>query len=81
MRDTSQQQQETYFARLAALGEEGRGRIVGRLTSGVRRLAEIGIRQQFPTASVQEVRARLATRLYGRVVALRFVDSVPDDAV
>jgi hypothetical protein len=81
MRDTSPQQQELYFSRLAAIGEEARGRIVGRLTAGVRRLAEMGIRQQFPAASAEEVRARLAVRLYGRQMALRFVATIPDDAV
>ena len=81
MRDTSPHQQDLYFSRLSALGQEGRGRLVGRLTAGVCRLAEIGIRQQFPAAPAEEVRARLAVRLYGRRTALRFVASIPDDAV
>ncbi len=81
MRDTSPRQQQVYYSRLAALGEEGRGRLVGRLTSGVRRLAELGIRQRFPNASTEEVRARLAVRLYGRAAALRLAGVVPDDAI
>jgi hypothetical protein len=80
MQDTSRAQQEIYFSRLAALGEEARGRIAGRLTAAVRRMAEAGLRQQFPAASDGEIRARLAVRLYGRTVALHFVDAVPDDA-
>jgi hypothetical protein len=51
------------------------------LTMAVRRLAEIGIRERHPQAGDAEVRARLVVRLYGRDVARRLHQEVPDDAV
>jgi hypothetical protein len=50
------------------------------LTRAVRELAEAGIRQRHPTASDEEVRVRLAVRIYGRDTARRFFGSIPDDA-
>lgn len=54
MRDTDTKQQQVYYQRLAALTQEQRGRMVGRLTAGVRRLAEAGTRQRHPAASDEE---------------------------
>jgi hypothetical protein len=51
------------------------------LTCMTRELAAAGIRQRHPDASEQEVRARLAVRLYGRVVAERLFGRVPPDAL
>ena len=51
------------------------------LSRSVRALAEAGIRQRHPTAGVEEVKVRLAVRLYGRAAAERLFAAVPDDAV
>jgi hypothetical protein len=51
------------------------------LTRTVRELAAAGIRQRHPAASAEEVRVRLAVRIYGRETARRLFESIPDDAV
>jgi hypothetical protein len=51
------------------------------LSSAVRQLAEAGLRMRHPGASDQELRVRLAVRLYGRAAAVRLFATVPDDAV
>lgn len=50
------------------------------LSMAVRRMAEIGLRQRYPDATPEEIRARLAVRLHGREAALRLYGMVPDDA-
>lgn len=52
-----------------------------KLSMAVRELALAGIRERHPEASEQEVRVRLAVRLYGREAATRLFGAVPDDAV
>lgn len=52
-----------------------------KLSRAVRELALAGIRQRHPEAGEQEVRVRLAARLYGRAAAVRLFGAVPDDAV
>ena len=83
MRDTTQRRQDDYSARLARLTPEQRLRMAASLSSGVRRLAEAGIRQRHPQAGAEEVRVRLAVRLYGRGAASRLFGAfaVPGDAV
>jgi len=51
------------------------------LTRMVRQLAVAGIKQRHPGASLDEIRVRLAVRLYGREIARRLFEHVPDDAV
>jgi hypothetical protein len=51
------------------------------LTRMVRALAVAGIRARHPAAAEDEIRVRLAVRLYGRAVAERLFVAVPDDAV
>jgi hypothetical protein len=46
----------------------------------VRQLAEAGIRARHPAASDDEVRQRLAVRLYGRAAAQRLFETIPGDA-
>jgi hypothetical protein len=51
------------------------------LTRTVRELAVTGIRQRHPAASEDEVRVRLAVRLYGREVGRHLFGAIPDDAL
>ena len=68
-----------YWELLRRQSAADKARIVAALTAGVRRMAELGIRHAHPQASDEEVRARLATRIYGREIACRFF-TVPTDA-
>lgn len=79
--DTSPERVRQYNERLRALTPAERGRILVSLTTGVRRMAELGIRQRFPGISEDEVRVRLAVRLYGRSLAARVFPEIPEDAV
>jgi hypothetical protein len=56
-------------------------RIAVALSMAVRRLTEAGICERHPLANEQEVQVQLVARLYGREVALRAFQEVPDDAV
>lgn len=80
MNDTHPRAARFYFETLGSMSPEERGRIVSSLSRGVRRLAEAGLRHQHPQASDEEIRARLAVRLYGRR-AVESVLRVPDDAL
>lgn len=51
------------------------------LSKMVRELAIAGIRSRHPLATDEEVRVRLAVRLYGRENAGRLFGRVPNDAV
>jgi hypothetical protein len=51
------------------------------LTRTVRELAIAGIRERHPDASADEIRVRLAVRLYGREQAAKLFGPVPADAV
>jgi hypothetical protein len=51
------------------------------LSAAVRELAEAGLRHRNPAASDEEIRVRLAVRLYGRTCAQRLFRSVPADAI
>lgn len=79
--DTSPERLRQYIEHLRRLTPAERGRILVSLTTGVRRLAELGIRQRFPNISEDEVRVRLAVRLYGRSTAARAFPVIPEDAV
>ncbi len=71
MQDTSPAQLERYYELLRSLSPEERGRIMGGLCRGARKLAEEGIRQAHPDASSEEQREQLTVRLYGATVARR----------
>ncbi len=76
MQDTSPAAEKRYFELLAAKSPMERLEITIRLCTVVRKLAEAGIRAQYPDASSDEVRAKLAERLYGRHVAMRLFPTV-----
>lgn len=80
--DTSPEAMARYVELLRAQSPVDRLRTASALTMAVRRLAETGIRQQHPNASDEEVRVRLAVRIYGREVASRLfgAEAVPEDA-
>lgn len=81
MRDTSPEADARYHDFLRALAPERRLETSMKLSRAVRELALAGIRERHPEADEQEVRVRLAVRLYGRVAATRLFGTVPDDAV
>ena len=78
--DTSPDAIDRYHEGLRRLPAHERARIADGLTTSVRQLAEAGIRARHPEATDEEVRCRLAVRLYGRAVAERFFAAVPADA-
>lgn len=78
--DTSPAADERYHELLRRMPPEKRLEAAMRLSLGVRELALAGIRQRFPFASEQELRVRLAVRLYGRVSAARAFRDIPSDA-
>jgi hypothetical protein len=69
--DTSPDAQRRYEELLRAQTPAQRLAIAVSLTGAVRTLAVAGIRAAHPNASVGEIDARLATRMYGAEVALR----------
>ncbi len=81
MRDTSPEADARYHNLLRALAPERRLETAMKLSRAVRELALAGIRERHPEAGEQEVRVRLAVRLYGRDAATRLFGTVPDDAV
>jgi len=65
---------------LESLGSDCR--TAAALTTGVRSLAEAGLRLRHPGATEQELRIRFVVRIYGRAAAERlFKDRVPADAI
>ncbi|MBI5543234.1 MAG: hypothetical protein HY901_05060 [Deltaproteobacteria bacterium] len=69
-----------YYAKLRALTPAQRAEVASRLSAAVRMAAETALRQRHPHASDEEIRCRLAVRLYGRAVALQVFGSIPADA-
>ena len=78
-RDTHPEAMARYAERLRGLGPGERLDIAAGLSSGVRSLAEAGIRRRHPSADEAEVRCRLAALLYGRAAAERLFGTVPAD--
>ena len=79
MRDTSPVALERYYELLRARTPLARLAAAVDLSSAVRQLAEASIRAAEPDASAAVVRARLASRLYGREVAARLFPGVELD--
>jgi len=79
-RDTAPAAATLYRARIGALPGARRLAIAAQISSGVRALAEAGLRHRHPRASDAELRCRLVALLYGRRVAERLFGSVPKDA-
>jgi hypothetical protein len=78
-RDTTPEMAARYDAMIRALPGARRLELAASLSSGVRALAEAGLRSRHPTASETELRCRLAALLYGRAVAERLFEDVPAD--
>lgn len=79
MVDTSPQADERYHELLRRMPPSMRLEAAMRLAQAVRELAVAGIRARHPGADDQELRVRLAARLYGRDCARRLFGQVPDD--
>jgi hypothetical protein len=79
--DTDIRAQRRYCELLTRLTPAQRLRVAASLSSAVRELALAGLRQRHPQADEQELRRRLAVRLYGREVGVRLYGSIPDDAI
>jgi hypothetical protein len=79
MRDTSERAQERYYELLRAQAPAARLATAVRLSSVLRELAEAGVRNADPEASAHVVRARVASRLYGRETASRLFPGVKLD--
>jgi hypothetical protein len=79
--DTGAEQLRRYHERLRQLTPAQRLWQACALTMSVRALAEAGIRLRHPGATPEEVRVRLAVRLYSRAAARRLCREIPDDAV
>ena len=80
LRDTAPAMEKRYHERIGQLSGAERLEIAAQLSSGVRAMAEAGLRQRHPGAPPEELRCRLVVLLYGRDVAARIFTAVPDDA-
>jgi len=80
LRDTAPAMEKRYHERIGQLSGAERLEIAAQLSSGVRAMAEAGLRHRHPGASEEELRCRLVVLLYGRDVAARLFPAVPDDA-
>jgi hypothetical protein len=80
MGDTSAHAQARYVELLRQRTPRERLAISVSLSRAVRELVVSALRAQSPDAGEEEIRARLAVRLFGRAVAERIVRAVPDDA-
>lgn len=78
-RDTAPEMAARYDAMIRALPGARRLEIAASLTSGVRALAEAGLRSRHPGASDDEIRCRLTALLYGRAFAEQHFRDVPAD--
>lgn len=79
--DTPMAAQRRYAELLSAQAPVARLAQALSLSTAVRELALAGIRARHPHALDDEIRARLAVRLYGRDTALRIFARVPLDAI
>lgn len=80
-RDTPPRSRDRYHELLAAQKPYERLAQSVRLTRMVRELAVEGMRARHPEAGEEELRVRLAVRLYGRAIAERLFGEVPADAL
>lgn len=80
MLDTSPEQRRRYYELLRALTPEQRAQKAASLSRSVRALVTASLQRDHPLAGPAELRARLATRLYGREQAARAFGPLPDDA-
>lgn len=80
MLDTSPEARRFYYARLAALKPSARLAMMYSQSRMIRAVAEAAIRKEHPGLTPEELRARLAVRLYGRETAERVLGAIPPDA-
>lgn len=80
LRDTAPAMEKRYNERIGQLSGAERLEVAAQLSSGVRAMAEAGLRHRHPGASEEELRCRLVVLLYGRDIASRIFATVPDDA-
>ncbi len=81
MQDTTPVALDRYHQLLRAQAPHQRLAKAVALTRAVRELAIAGLRQRHPGAPEQEIRVRLAVRLYGADAARRLFGQIPSDAV
>lgn len=81
MDDTGEKANRRYHELLRARAPHERLAQAVSLTKMVRDLAVAGIKSRHPAADADEIRIRLAVRLYGRDAAERLFGRIPDDAV
>jgi hypothetical protein len=77
--DTSARADEVQFALLRAMTPQQRAEIFTGLTLAVQELAMAGLRQQYPHATDDELRLRLAARRLGPDVVKRVWGWSPDE--
>jgi len=70
-----------YLELLRASTMEQRWNALSEVFARARVLCELGLRSRHPAADDEEIRKRLAVRLYGRKTAERLAGALPDDAV
>jgi hypothetical protein len=80
MLDTSPRARRFYFERLGILSPAERLALMNESSRMIRSLAEAAIRKEYPRSPPDELRARLAVRLYGREIVRRVLRTVPEDA-
>lgn len=80
MRDTPRTERDQYFERLASLSIEERARLLSAATARMRTFVRAGLAHFHPNANDDELRIRMAVRLYGRAAAERIFKNVPADA-
>ena len=78
--DTDAEQRRRYFEKLAGMTPQERARVIARASARMRSVVLAGLRHFHPAADEQELRVRLAVRLYGRDAAARMFGTVPLDA-
>ena len=80
MLDTSPEAKRFYFERLARLTRTERLALMRESSRMIRRLAEASLRREHPNATPEELRTRLAVRLYGRAAVEGLLGPLPADA-
>jgi hypothetical protein len=80
MLDTTPAARRFYYQPLSRMSSRERLALMNDSSRMVRAVAESAIRREHPAASAEELRARLAVRLYGREVVRRVLPSIPEDA-
>ncbi len=79
-RDTSEHADEVQFELLRAMTPQQRAEIFTALTLAVQDLAMAGLRLQYPNATDDELRLRLAARRLGNDLVRRIWGWAPDES-